>query len=63
MWILLSLDDQIEGRPLKLLSIVLEGFPETLMHRYWIDLRREAGHVVRHEVYIRGRVMGARLVI
>jgi hypothetical protein len=55
-------EDQFEGRPLKVLSITLKNFPDTLMHRYWIDLRRN-GHVVRHEVYVRGRVMGARLDI
>jgi hypothetical protein len=45
-------DDQIDGRPLKVLNIALAGLPDSLMFRYWIDLKRN-GHVVRQEEYLR----------
>jgi hypothetical protein len=46
-------DDQVDGRPLKVLSISIMGLPDSLLSRYWIDLRRN-GHVVRREDYLRG---------
>ena len=55
-------DDQIEGRPLKVLSVELKGLPGCLILRYWIDLRRN-GHVVRQESYQPGKVMVSRLDI
>jgi len=57
-------DDQIDGRPLKVLGIGITAVPDSLRCRYWIDLRRN-GHVVRQEIY-RGkgrRVMAFRLDI
>jgi len=57
-------EDQIDGRPLKVLAIAITGVPDSLLRRYWIDLRRN-GHVVREEIY-RGkghRVMAKRLDI
>lgn len=55
-------DDQIEGRPLKVLNIALKGVPDSLLTRYWIDLRRN-GNVVRVENYQLGKVMIRRLDI
>jgi hypothetical protein len=55
-------DDQAEGMPLKVLNIALKGVPNSLISRYWIDLRRN-GHVVRQETYQPGKVMVARLDI
>jgi hypothetical protein len=54
-------DDQIDGRPLKVLNIALKNVPDSLIYRCWIDLRRN-GHVVRRETY-RKKVMGSRLDI
>lgn len=53
-------DDQIEGRPLKVLNIALKGAPDPSFFRYWIDLRRN-GHVVRQESYAPGKVVVSRL--
>jgi hypothetical protein len=57
-------DDQVEGRPLKVLDVALKlnGIPSALIFRYWIDLKRN-GHVVRQESYTVGKVMGSRLDI
>ena len=57
-------DDQIDGHPLKVLTIAIRGVPDSLLCRYWIDLHRN-GHTVRHEVYHgKGRrVMALRLDI
>lgn len=48
-------DDQIDGRPLKLLTVhlKLEKRPNMLLRRYWIDPAR-SGQVVRIEVYHQG---------
>ena len=40
----------------------MKGIPESLLFRYWVDLRRN-GHVVRQETYSRGEVMDSRLDI
>jgi hypothetical protein len=44
-------DDQLDGRPLKVLTIALrmDGEPDIDMMEFWIDLRRN-GHVVRHDM-------------
>jgi hypothetical protein len=55
-------DDQIDGRPLRVLNIALKGVPGSLIARYWIDLQRN-GHVVRQEGYSPGKVMSSRLDI
>jgi hypothetical protein len=57
-------DDEIDGRPLKVLNIALRrtNVPNSLIGRYWIDLRRN-GHVVRAEGYQSGQRMGGRLDI
>jgi hypothetical protein len=55
-------DDEIEGRPFKVLNIALKDVPGSLIARYWIDLRR-SGHAVRVESYLPGRVMIGRLNI
>ncbi|MEJ7637868.1 MAG: hypothetical protein WKF75_07785 [Singulisphaera sp.] len=60
-------DDQIEGRPLKVLEIGIKLIHESnissiLFCRYWIDLHR-SGHVVRVEYYASGNVMQGRLDI
>ncbi len=54
-------DDQIDGRPLKVVNVAFKGVPDSLFNRYWIDLRRN-GHVVRIESYSR-KVMSGRLDI
>jgi hypothetical protein len=57
-------DEEIEGRPLKVLDVAL-GFksaPSLLIFRYWIDMRRN-GHVVRLEGYVPGNVVASRLEI
>jgi hypothetical protein len=54
--------DQIEGRPYRVLNIALKDVPDSLIARYWIDLRRN-GHVVRQESYMPGKVMAGRLDI
>ncbi len=48
-------DDQIDGRPLKVLEIrlKLDDSTQQLARRYWVDLRR-SGQVVRVEMYLRG---------
>lgn len=43
-------DDEIDGRPLKVLTIGLSGFPDTVVFRYWLDMKRN-GHVVQLETY------------
>ncbi len=55
-------DGEIEGLPLKVLSIVRKGAPATssLISQYWIDLRRN-GHVVRQQSYASGKVLSGRL--
>ncbi|GAC1475709.1 MAG: hypothetical protein NVSMB9_28690 [Isosphaeraceae bacterium] len=55
-------DDQVEGRPLKVLDIALKGIPDSFFFRYWIDLRRN-GHVVSVQTYAPSRVMNSRLDI
>jgi hypothetical protein len=58
-------DGEIDGRPMKVLSIALKGVPDDpdfLLGRYWIDLRRN-GHVVRTEGYQSGSEMVGRLDI
>ena len=60
-------DDQIDGRPLKVLNIAIKSVPDSLSQRFWIDLRR-SGHVVRRETYqkhqvTKQRVMSSRLDI
>ena len=57
-------DDQIDGRPLKVLNLTLTGVPNSspLIYRFWLDLARN-GHVVRKENYFPGKVMGGRLDI
>jgi hypothetical protein len=55
-------DDEIDGRPLKVLNIALTGVPGSLMYRYWIDMRR-SGQVVRQEDYTAGKIMIRRLDI
>ncbi len=59
-------DDQIEGRPVKALSVFLtfkgpKNIPDQLLMRYWIDLHK-SGQVVRKEYY-QDDVMGARFEI
>ena len=54
-------DDEIDGMPLKVLTIRLTGVPDSLFSRYWIDPRR-SGQVVRVESYL-GNVMASRLDI
>lgn len=48
-------DDEIDGRPLKLLTVYLkfEGRPNILVRRYWIDLSR-SGQAVRIDSYFQG---------
>jgi len=46
-------DGQIEGRALKVLRVAFKGVPNSLVMRYWIDLRRN-GHVLRQESYFPG---------
>jgi hypothetical protein len=53
-------DVELEGRPMKVLSIALKGVPDSLIGRYWIDLRRN-GHAVRVEGYQSGSDMVSRL--
>lgn len=48
-------DDQLEGRPYKVLEVGLTGVPDSLIYRYLIDLRR-TGQVVRYETYAPGKV-------
>jgi hypothetical protein len=55
-------DNLVDGRPLKVLNIGIKGVPDSLIARYWIDLRRN-GHVVRRESYRAGKVMSGRLDI
>jgi hypothetical protein len=60
-------DDEVEGRPLKVLTVWLKNKPGSepprfLFGRYWIDLRRN-GHVVRHEAYSSGELVAGRLDI
>ncbi len=55
-------DEVVDGTPLKVLSFALEGRPESLFFRYWIDLRK-SGHVVRRETYTRGKIMNSRINI
>jgi hypothetical protein len=55
-------DGEIGGRALKVLSIALRNVPNSLIARFWIDLRRN-GHVVRKEGYQSGQRMGGRLDI
>ena len=55
-------DDQLDGRPVKLLTIGIKGVPQSLLFRYWIDLRR-SGHVVCQEAYASGKAMVRRLEI
>ncbi|MGC8643673.1 MAG: hypothetical protein ACP5XB_27760 [Isosphaeraceae bacterium] len=52
-------DDQLDGRPMKVLDFVLKGRPTWLIFRYWIDLGR-SGHVVRQETYDPSHVMDSR---
>jgi len=52
-------DDQIDDRPLKVLSFTMKGFTDWFF-RYWIDLRRN-GHVVRQEAYLTENKMSSRL--
>ncbi len=54
--------DEIEGRPLKVLNIAAKGAPGPLIFRYWVDMRRN-GHVVRQYSYVSGNVIAARLDI
>ncbi len=42
-------DDEIDGRPLKVLTFRLKGVDQ-VFDRFWVDLRR-SGHVVRRESY------------
>ncbi len=51
-------DDQIDGRPLKVLEIRLKDINQ-LLRRYWIDLGRN-GHVVRFETYRNGERLKLR---
>jgi hypothetical protein len=55
-------DDNIEGHPFKVLNIALKGLPESLLCRYWIDLKRN-GHVMRVESYTTGKVRCGQLDI
>jgi hypothetical protein len=55
-------DDQIDERPLKVLSVALKGVADSLLYRYWVDLKR-SGQVVRREAYMPGKIMGIRLDI
>jgi hypothetical protein len=58
-------DGEIDGRPMRVLTIALKGVPggpDFLFGRYWIDLRRN-GHVVRVEGYQSGSDMVSRLDI
>ena len=55
-------DEQIEGRPLKVLSIRLKNAPDWILRRYWIDLRR-SGHVVREQGYLNSGAVEFRLDI
>ena len=54
--------DRLDGRPVKVLSIGLQGLPGSLFFRYWIDLNRN-GHVVREEDYAADKAMASRLDI
>ena len=55
-------DEEIDGRPFRVLSLSLKGVPDSLYYRYWIDLRRN-GLVVRQENYLGKMGMVARLDI
>ncbi len=55
-------DAEIDGRPLKVLSVALKNVPNSLLGRYWIDLHR-SGQVVRSEGYQSGKVVSGRLDI
>jgi hypothetical protein len=55
-------DDETAGHPLKILNVALKNVPGSLLHRYWIDLRRN-GHVVRFEGYAPGKIMNSRIDI
>ena len=57
-------DNEIDGRPLKVLDVALKlkDIPSMLIFRYWIDLRRN-GHVVRAEGFLDGKTIASRLDI
>jgi len=52
-------DDQLEGRPHKVVDVSLKTVPKPLMLRYWIDLSRN-GHVVRQESFGPDKTMNGR---
>ncbi len=49
-------DGQLDGTPLKVLSIALKGIRESLTREYFIDLKRN-GHVVRIQHYTKGKTL------
>lgn len=53
-------DDEVEGRPAKLVEVSIKGVPGALASRYWIDLAR-TGHVVRADTIHQGGALASRL--
>jgi hypothetical protein len=52
-------EDRLDGRPVTVLTIRTKRAPNTLLGRYWIDLRRN-GHAIRSEGYAAGGAVSAR---